>query len=260
MSLEALRIAFANPVESSTERLVLLAYANHCPRDELTAWPSRKRLREMTALDLKTISATVMRLVSKKFLVDTGKRKGATGRVRVYRLCQPNESESGTIKSIQKRNHYCAGIDPLLPVNASENGSLNRPKNGTRNQVLNQVRIRENAARSPIGGTALPLDWKPAPEAEAWARQQRPDLDLERTTAKFVAHAGAEGWTKVDWNAAFRKWVLNERREPNSTSTVHALNCAAHSVSRANQVIAENRAAALTAEREIPESLRKYIT
>lgn len=212
MSFDALRMAFAVPVKSSAERLVLLAYANHCGSEDWIAYPSRECLHQSTQLDPKTISSAVKSLVTKGLLVDTGARKGITGRVRVYRLCTPNVSESGTIQSAQKRIALNEEMDPTFPANASENGSLNRPKNGTRNQVLNLVGTRERDARTPGVGSPLPPDWKPDLQTEAWAREARPDLNYEDVLAKFVAHAIANAWKRADWSAAFQKWVLDERR------------------------------------------------
>lgn len=259
MSFNAIRMAFAIPVESSAERLVLLAYANHCGHDNLCAWPSRNRLRELTLLDLKTISLTVKRLIRRGLLVDTGERKGTTGRVPVYRLCDANVSENGTIQSTQERNGLVLGIDPKCPSNTSENGSLNEPKNGIRNGVLNQSGKREIEARTPNAAQCLSSDWKPDPETEEWIKQVRSDIDIEMTVAKFVIHAIAKGWIKTDWNSALKKWVLNERSGPRTDILAIAPTQAAHSLNRAQQTIAEGRAARRGMVREIPDHLRKFI-
>lgn len=62
-------------------------------------------------------------------------------------------------------------------------------------------------------GTRLPDNWQPSDELHDWARNTRPDLDIELVVEKFRdfwhAKAGKDG-LKASWDSAFRTWVRNE--------------------------------------------------
>jgi len=64
-------------------------------------------------------------------------------------------------------------------------------------------------------GTRLSDNWQPSGEDFAWARKERPDVDLRTETASFCdywrAKPGKEG-TKLDWTATWRNWIRNSRK------------------------------------------------
>jgi hypothetical protein len=75
--------------------------------------------------------------------------------------------------------------------------------------------LKSRAGRSQ--GKRLSADWQPSEPLKAWAAKERPDLDLANVVANFRDHwAAAAGRTavKLDWDAAFRTWVRNERAKP----------------------------------------------
>jgi uncharacterized protein YdaU (DUF1376 family) len=81
------------------------------------------------------------------------------------------------------------------------------PSSSSSSEIKNKKRERER-------GTPLPGDWKPSPETEAKARQQRPDLDQALTLRKFRNHHLASGKEFVDWDSAYLVWVDNEKQRP----------------------------------------------
>ena len=124
MSIDALRWAWVADVNTSSERLVLLAFADRAGEDN-TAWPSMSRLEKDTKLDIKTVKKVVNTLIENGFLVDTGERKGHTGRVRVLQLVGVNNREF--------INEPKNGMIPKSPCNEPNIGSLNEPNIGTQN-------------------------------------------------------------------------------------------------------------------------------
>lgn len=124
MSIDALRWAWTAEVNTSSERLVLLAFADRAGEDH-TAWPSMARLEKDTKLDIKTVKKVVSSLIENGFLLDTMERKGATGKVRVLQLVGVNCRES--------HNEPKNGMIPNFPCNEPKIGSLNEPKIGTQN-------------------------------------------------------------------------------------------------------------------------------
>lgn len=76
---------------------------------------------------------------------------------------------------------------------------------------------------SPIADTQrdrrasrLPDSWSPTDEQISFCRSERPDLKPMEVAARFrdywIAQAGQKG-RKADWDATWRNWVRNERRQ-----------------------------------------------
>lgn len=110
MSNEAINWAFAQEVQKSSAKFVLVAMAN-LAGDGMTCWPSYKHLTTATAQNIKTVEAALRRLREDGFISDTGERKGTTGQVIVYRL---NTPEFGGVLPLAKT--------PEIPINTTENG------------------------------------------------------------------------------------------------------------------------------------------
>lgn len=81
------------------------------------------------------------------------------------------------------------------------------------------ARARSNADARPAKnrGSRLPPEWAPDADLIAWARTERPSVDLRTETAKFrdywIAKAGQQG-VKLDWTATFRNWIRSAREGP----------------------------------------------
>jgi len=42
----------------------------------------------------------------------------------------------------------------------------------------------------------------------SWAAKQRPNVDAQDQTQRFVNHALANGRTLIDWGAGWKNWIL----------------------------------------------------
>lgn len=202
MSLDATRWAWTTPVKKGTERLILLALADRAGEDN-TCYPSIARLETDTLLDRKTVQAVLVDLTSRGVISDTGQRKGATGKVKVYRLIgvenrennakngtvlennpPSNDPENGTTKRAQKRDDSSANTPkkgtvkqsrkrddseqvmiPNFPSNDPENGTLNDPKNGTQNLSVNLSGNLYKNTMPEKTDQLDPPDWSPELEA-----------------------------------------------------------------------------------------------
>jgi hypothetical protein len=81
----------AGEIGDAAAALVLLAYANRSSRAG-EAWPSTASLRADTGMSSRSIDRARAVLVERGHLVDTGRRRGATGRVIVYDVL-PNSAD-----------------------------------------------------------------------------------------------------------------------------------------------------------------------
>lgn len=84
-----------------------------------------------------------------------------------------------------------------------------------------EARSTADAPQAPRRGSRLPKDWTPDAEQLAWARAERPSVNLATEAAKFrdywIAKAGQQG-VKLDWPATFRNWIRSVREEPPSAA------------------------------------------
>jgi len=66
-------------------------------------------------------------------------------------------------------------------------------------------------------GSRIPADWQPDEVLLAWAKAERPDLNLAQTVDSFrdywIGKSGKDA-TKTDWPATFRNWVRREKQTP----------------------------------------------
>jgi hypothetical protein len=121
---------------------VLLCYADAAPKPPApqVAWLGLERLHDITRLDQKTITAARRALKDVHgYLIDTGERRGTSGRVTVFRMNLANTTGNGGIAAVdngrptrEKRMGLGGEIPPNSESNAPENGGSDPPENGDR--------------------------------------------------------------------------------------------------------------------------------
>ena len=141
MSRHATDWAWETDPGSSSLKLILLSMADRADEYNL-CYPSIERLVKDTCLNKKTVQAGLISLMKMGLISDTGERKGATKRVRVFSL---NITKNGNIKGNRE-----GGNEPENG-NIPKNGMLNDPKNGIQNQSYNQSFNQERESRTKTG-------------------------------------------------------------------------------------------------------------
>lgn len=113
MSIDATRWAWLQVGVKPTAKLVLLSMADRAGETH-ECYPSIKRLCDDTNLDRKTVIRSLKALCDCGLMSDTGKRKGLTGQVIVYRLIgvasrsqtdefeDANDTKSGTVPKTEQ--------------------------------------------------------------------------------------------------------------------------------------------------------------
>ncbi|HEO1774362.1 helix-turn-helix domain-containing protein [Acinetobacter baumannii] len=134
MSLDATLWAWKAPVNSATQRLVLVSLADRAGED-FTCYPSAERLHRDTLLNRKTILKVISDLIELGLVLDTGKKIG--NGVRVLKLVgvdcrenQPTSTEIGTGTKIG------TGTEIGIPTNP-KNGTSTHPNFGIQNLPMN---------------------------------------------------------------------------------------------------------------------------
>ncbi|HEA0182490.1 TPA: helix-turn-helix domain-containing protein [Escherichia coli] len=169
MSRHATDWAWETDPGSSSLKLILLSMADRADEYNL-CYPSIERLVKDTCLNKKTVQVGLISLMKMGLISDTGERKGATKRVRVFSLNitkngnikgnreggnEPengNVTESGNIPKNGMLNDPKNGM-----LNDPKNGMLNDPKNGIQNQSYNQSFNQERESRTK-SGDSVPHD------------------------------------------------------------------------------------------------------
>ncbi|HHL8569706.1 TPA: DnaT-like ssDNA-binding domain-containing protein [Escherichia coli] len=169
MSRHATDWAWETDPGSSSLKLILLSMADRADEYNL-CYPSIERLVKDTCLNKKTVQAGLISLMKMGLISDTGERKGATKRVRVFSLNITkngnikgnreggNEPENGNVTengNIPKNGMLNDPKNGML--NDPKNGMLNDPKNGIQNQSYNQSFNQEMESRTK-SGDSVPHD------------------------------------------------------------------------------------------------------
>ncbi|HBH7180433.1 TPA: helix-turn-helix domain-containing protein [Escherichia coli] len=167
MSRHATDWAWETDPGSSSLKLILLSMADRADEYNL-CYPSIERLVKDTCLNKKTVQAGLISLMKMGLISDTGERKGATKRVRVFSLNITkngnikgnreggNEPENGNVTengNIPKNGMLNDPKNGML--NDPKNGMLNDPKNGIQNQSYNQSFNQERESRTKTGDSVL---------------------------------------------------------------------------------------------------------
>jgi hypothetical protein len=236
VSFDAVQWALAQDVGKSATKFVLVAMASHVNSEsrEWLCWPSYAAIARVTLQDTKTVEAAVYRLKLEQFIVDTGQRKGETGKVIVYRLNDPksgcvtpglqNPDASGTRPHNDPKSGgvSASGNPPEFPPNPPEFpgqspqiSGVTTPKTGVgiRNGIRNGTRKKkgEGACAPVISGVPpnLIADWllvrkekRAGPITESVVEiLTREAAKAEISVADAVLYCCGAGWQ--NFNAGF---------------------------------------------------------
>lgn len=118
MSIEALGWAIKQQVFPSTRKFVLILLANYAGDNGIT-FPSIRTLSEASGMKEETISGAIDALLKEQLIEDTGRRAGATARVRVLRvmMSECNTPEMGGVQSPANTPPN----PPLIPLQSPAN-------------------------------------------------------------------------------------------------------------------------------------------
>lgn len=147
MSRHATDWAWETDPGSSSLKLILLSMADRADEYNL-CYPSIERLVKDTCLNKKTVQAGLISLMKMGLISDTGERKGATKRVRVFSL---NITKNGNIKGNREGGNEPENGNVTENGNIPKNGMLNDPKNGIQNQSYNQSFNQERESSTKNG-------------------------------------------------------------------------------------------------------------
>lgn len=225
MSIDALKWAWTAPVDSASERLVLLSLADRAG-EEHTAWPSIARLENDTKLNRKTVQKVIADLIEKGLVADTGERKGPTRSVRVLKLLGVND-----IRSCPKNGH-ASNDDPSVPKNGTatnpnigyaqnssspKNGMASDPKIGIQNLPLNpKIKNKKNNTDGFLTADEARAIWIPSLEHvnTLLTEKQQPaanQAEIDSLIVDFNRNNYGKDHSQNQMYLHFRIWIINAR-------------------------------------------------
>lgn len=134
MSLDATLWAWKAPVNTATQRLVLLSLADRAGEYH-TCFPSISRLVVDTKLNRKTIMSVLDKLEEMNLVQDTGERKG--NGVKVYRLIGVIGREDDLTSTKIGTSGKNGTSTKIGTATSTKNGTATSTKNGTQNLSRN---------------------------------------------------------------------------------------------------------------------------
>lgn len=240
---------FKMDIRPSSMKFLLLALADNADARGI-CWPSVEELCRKTSQNRKTVMAGLAQLEENGIIVDTGKREGRTGKVKIYKLTLQDDAKStvnGTIKSLEntpdnstgngtietvpetaqlndtgngtiKQSRFYPEMVPFLPGNGTENGNPPTPpyiaepsRNHHEPNTRRRVRNENYSENFEVFWKAFPNNG--ASKVEAWRCYQRAVADgaTEEGIQKGAA-AYASHIAKTQMLVAHATTWLNQKR------------------------------------------------
>lgn len=168
----------------------------------------------------RTVSWTVKKLVETGDVAAIPTQDFYGDRAQAYRvLDQPlARSDQGSEQPLADIADRSADIaKPVGKIRPSTSADIaNLPSVGELAEPSGGKNARKRAARLPDG-------WEPSRETVEKMHARYPDVDLRAEHEKFTNHHRGKGSRMVDWNAAWRNWIIRAdewqtKPAPRSTS------------------------------------------
>lgn len=202
MSIRIMSAVFESKTLGPTERLVMLALADHAD-DSGRCYPSNSRLCERTGLSERAVRQNVRALEAGGFLtVHIG--IGQAG-ANVYIVRPEGGQEMPPAGNAPGRK--CTPPRHMVPVK----GAPDAPKpSGTIIEPSEDIAAPKSRRRPEV---PLPANWTPNDKniSDAQARQFSAK-EIEDEADRFRNHHLARDTRFRDWDAAWRTWLANSRK------------------------------------------------
>lgn len=201
MSIRIMSAVFDSKTLKPTERLVMLALADHAD-DEGKCYPSIDRLKDRTGLSERAVQMNVRKLVDEGYLrVQIG---GGKGNANLY-FVSPNPAYAAP------RTKCTPAPDaPQTPHMLRPNPAPDAPEpSGT--TIEPSIEVAPRARRRPE--VPIPANWVPSDRNISDAQdRQFSAQEIEDEADRFRNHHIARDTRFRDWDAAWRTWLANSRK------------------------------------------------
>ena len=184
---------------SVTEKLTLILLANNSNADTGQCNPSQGWLAARMGMERSSVNRIIKRLEKK-------------GHITIHHQFRDPPAHSKNVKGSQRSNQYSVHpqIEEQCVVKSTPTGVFVET-----HRVCATGHTETEGETSLSKGRRMYDSWELPDEWAAWAKQERPDLNIEEVSKIFKDYyLGVSGKSgiKRDWQATWRNWVRRERK------------------------------------------------
>ena len=200
MSSEALAWAFKSDVKPSSVKFTLVALCECANYQTGKIFPSIKHLCQITGQDRKTVISNIGKLVSEKWIDETGERVGKTGQIKVY------QANIGTVPKVEQSQERNGSAFPLKESQKRDTEPSREPSRDINKKVAHEIPDDWEPMKFKVGSASRDI-------VDSW-----PPETYVPTLEAFVAYHRSRGNKFKNWQDAWSNWVLNSRKFKNGTT------------------------------------------
>lgn len=208
MSIRLMSAIFESETLGPTERLVMLALADHAD-DDGRCYPSILRLCQRTGLSERAVQTNIRKLVQQGYIrIIPG---GGKGNANLYFVSANPAADAPRTKCTP------AADAPQTPQQMRANPAADAPEpSGTIIEPSEEPLVvpqPDDLTPKRRRSTSLPTEWVPSDRniADAHARNFT-NQEIRHEAERFRDYHLAKGTTFKDWDAGWRTWLGNARR------------------------------------------------
>ncbi|MBB3940708.1 hypothetical protein GGR39_002365 [Novosphingobium fluoreni] len=198
-------------------KAVMVLMADKASDDGSGIWASKQRMADEIGATKQTVIATIKALIADGLLRECGQRKCVNGYTVEYAIVVRVLRGLPLVKShAEDQSENLTGQDDAPVKTTDPTGQIARPHR-SRNLTQTPLEPSNNlkntqSARAHI----MPVDWSPTEFSggtkcreviDGW-----PPGELETQIEHFTSHHRGKGNRFVDWQDAWKTWVLNSRK------------------------------------------------
>lgn len=208
MSIRLMSAIFESETLGPTERLVMLALADHAD-DDGRCYPSIARLCQRTGLSERAVQTNIRKLVDQGYIrIVLG---GGKGNSNLYFISANPAADA------PRRKCTPAADAPQTPQEMRPNPAADAPEpSRTTIEPSEDPPLppqTEDVPSKRRRACALPADWVPSERNIADAHSRNfTDQEIRHEAERFRDYHLAKGTTFKDWDAGWRTWLGNARK------------------------------------------------
>lgn len=222
MSVRVMGMVWDNGPAKASERLMLLAIADHA-NDDGEAFPGVERLAAKCCVTIRPAQNTIRALEADGWItveVGGGRKNTNFYRVNLAKLRESTPTPLSTAPggegnpAVHDRNPAVSMQETPLPTAPEPSVEPSGNRHGAALPLPPMEGKTESfALKAPVESTRkaratrMPDGFMPDPALVAWTKENCPDIDAKYEWSQFVDHAAATDRRMVDWRKAWMTWA-----------------------------------------------------
>lgn len=203
MSNHLISEAYKRQLGSMARNAVMVLLADKASDDGTGIWASKQRMAEELGTTKQTVLTTIKSLIGDGLLEEIGQRKCANGYTIEYKINVAALQALPLVASHQSNGLTGKAARPVKEDDLTGKAALPKPSRTPQDKHTKRASI-------------IPDDWKPEPFGKgskcAEILATWPNGELETQIEHFTVHHRGKGNRFVDWQDAWKTWVLNSRK------------------------------------------------